>query len=161
VLHGEGVVDFPRKSIWKVKGHLKVAFFWSAALGKILTIKNLRRQGLILVNWCCMCKQDREYVDHLLLYCSMVRELWALALSLFGVHWAMPKRVTDLLACWKGWLARHHNGDLWSAIPLCIIWKERNGRTFEDTEQAMLVVKLVITHSFSSLLEFLDFCTFM
>ena len=27
VLHGEGVVDFPWKSIWKVKGHLKVAFF--------------------------------------------------------------------------------------------------------------------------------------
>lgn len=101
----------------------------------------------------------------LIIYCCI-----ALALSLFGVHWTMPKRVADLLACWKGWLARHHNGDLWSAIHLCIIWKERNGSTFEDTKWTMLVVKLVITHfftfflythSFSSLLEFLDFCTFM
>ena len=91
------------------------------------------------------------------------RTLGASSFFIWGTrgYAAMPKRVTDLLAYWKGWLARHHNGDLWSAIPLCIIWKKRNGRTFEDTEQAMLVVKLVITHSFSGLLEFLDFCTFM
>lgn len=27
------------------------------------------------------------------------RELWTLALSLFGVHWVITKRVVDLLAC--------------------------------------------------------------
>ena len=49
-----------------------------------------------------MCKQDGESVDQLLLDCSMARELWALALSLFGVHWDMPMGVMDLLTCWKG-----------------------------------------------------------
>ena len=45
-----------------------------------------------------------------------------LALCLFGVHRVMPKRVVDLLACWKGRFARHCNGDIWNAIPLCIMW---------------------------------------
>lgn len=49
-----------------------------------------------------MCKQDGDSVDHLLLHCSMARQLWALVLYLFGVHWDVPKRVVDLLACWKG-----------------------------------------------------------
>lgn len=28
------------------------------------------------MDWCCMCKQDEEYVDHLLLLCCMARELF-------------------------------------------------------------------------------------
>jgi hypothetical protein len=39
------VSPFPWKSIWKTKAPLKVAFFaWAAALGKILTLDNLRRR---------------------------------------------------------------------------------------------------------------------
>jgi hypothetical protein len=39
------------KSIWKVKAPPCIVFFtWMAALGKVLTINNLRRQGLTLVN---------------------------------------------------------------------------------------------------------------
>ena len=117
------------------KNSIKVAFFVrSAASGKILPRENLQWQGAILVNWCCMCKKDRESIDHLPLHCSMARELWALALSLFAIHWVMPKRVADF---WKRRFDRHHNGDNWNAIPLCvmgIIQWERNGQTFEDTE---------------------------
>ena len=93
-----------------------------------------------------MCKQEGESVNHLLLHCSMARELWTLVLSLFGVHQVMPKRVLDLLACWKGRFGRHWNGDIWNAIPLCmrwIIWKERNCRTFEGIKQSMMAVKLL------------------
>lgn len=87
MLHGEGVVDFPWKGIWKVKSPLKVAFFvWSTALGKILTIDYLRRQGIIVGEWRCMHKQGLELVDHLLLHCSMAKALWVSALCLFGVH---------------------------------------------------------------------------
>lgn len=119
MLHGGGDTDFPWKSIWKVKAPLKVAFFaWSATLGKILTTENLTQRGVILVNWWCMCKQDGDSVDQLLLHCSMARELWELALSLFGIHWVMPKRVADF---WKRRFDRHHNGDNWNAIPLCVM----------------------------------------
>lgn len=30
-------------------------FFWPAALGKIFTIDNLRKQHVIVIDWCCMC----------------------------------------------------------------------------------------------------------
>jgi hypothetical protein len=42
---------FPWKRVWKVKAPSRIAFFtWTVALGKILTIDNVRRQGLTLVN---------------------------------------------------------------------------------------------------------------
>ncbi len=51
--------SFPWKSIWKVKVPPRVAFFsWTAVLGKILTIDALRKRGLIIVDWCCMCKHN-------------------------------------------------------------------------------------------------------
>jgi hypothetical protein len=43
-----------------------VAFFvWSAALGKILTSDNLRKQHMIVVNWCCLYKKSGESMDSL------------------------------------------------------------------------------------------------
>jgi hypothetical protein len=45
-----GVSSFPWRSIWKVKVHLRVSFFfWTVVLGKILTLDNLRKSGLIVV----------------------------------------------------------------------------------------------------------------
>jgi hypothetical protein len=47
---------------------LRVAFFiWSAALGKILSMFNLRKRNIVVVDWCCMCKKCGETVDNLLL----------------------------------------------------------------------------------------------
>jgi hypothetical protein len=64
---------FPWKSIWKTKAPLKVAFFaWSVALEKILTLDNLRKRHVIVINRCCMCKRHGESVDHLLLHCETV-----------------------------------------------------------------------------------------
>jgi hypothetical protein len=64
------------KSIWQSKVPLRVAFFaWSAALGKILTMDNLRKQNLIVVDWCCMCKKSGKTIDHLLLHCEVARAL--------------------------------------------------------------------------------------
>jgi hypothetical protein len=93
---------FPWKSIWKVKAPPRIAFFtWTAALGKILTIDNLRRRGLTLVNWCCLCKKSEETVNHLLIHCEFTSEIWHLVLILFGVSWVMPSNIVELLQCWK------------------------------------------------------------
>jgi len=47
---------FPWKSIWRTKVPLKVAFFaWVVALGKILTLDNLRKRRVIVIDRCCMC----------------------------------------------------------------------------------------------------------
>jgi hypothetical protein len=100
-LDSASCAPFPWKSIWKAKVPLRVAFFsWTATLGRLLTIDNLWKRHLILVNWCCMCKQCGKSVDHLLLHCPMAWELWSMVLGLFGVQWVMPCRVLDL---WAGW----------------------------------------------------------
>ena len=62
--------SFPWKSIWKVKATSKVAFFtWTAVKGKILTLDNLGKRNICVVNRCCMCRNDWVSVDHLLLHC--------------------------------------------------------------------------------------------
>jgi hypothetical protein len=47
----------------RVYGRLKLLhgrffFAWSAAIGKILTMDNLRKRHVILMDRCCMCKQN-------------------------------------------------------------------------------------------------------
>jgi hypothetical protein len=59
-------VDGPWKSIWKSKTPPRVAFFvWTAALGKILTMDNLRKKNIIVTEWGCMCKNSGESIVHL------------------------------------------------------------------------------------------------
>ena len=75
--------------------------------------------------------------NHLLLHCLIARELWSMVVTLFGIFWVMPKDVLDLLASWSGKFRKHKNGVLWNVIPHCLmwgIWREKNARTFEETE---------------------------
>jgi hypothetical protein len=63
---------FPWGCIWESKAPLRVGFFaWSTALGKILTLDNLRKRHIIVVDCYCMCKKSRETVDHLLHHCDL------------------------------------------------------------------------------------------
>jgi hypothetical protein len=136
-----GCSSFPWKGIWKVKVPLRVSFFvWTASLGKILTLDNLRKRGLIVVNWCCMCKRSGESINHLLLHCEVARTLWSVLFTLFSVKWVMNDRVLDLLVCWKGQRGNKMVMEVWRMAPLCLmwtIWKERNARCFEDMELTM------------------------
>ena len=76
VLSPLGSTSFPWKSIWRSKAPPRVAFFaWTAACDKILTVDNLRRRGMVVVNRCWLCELDGELVDHLLLHCGAARAL--------------------------------------------------------------------------------------
>ena len=72
------------------------------ALGKILTLDNLRKRRVIVVYWCCMCKMSGESIDNLFLHCEVARDLWSAIFTLFAVQWVMPSRVRQLLYCWRG-----------------------------------------------------------
>jgi hypothetical protein len=124
----------------------------------------LRQRNIILVDWCCLCKEDGENIDHLFLHCTVARELWSSVFILFGVSWVMPRRVVDLLTCWQGSLGRHR--EIWKAIPHCLmwcLWRERN-----DSEQNIVDLKLLFYRSlyewmratglfsFTTFLEFFD-----
>jgi hypothetical protein len=62
-----------------------VFFVWTAILGKILTLDNLRKMNIIVMEWCYMCKTSGESIDHLFLHCMVATELWSTILQLFGV----------------------------------------------------------------------------
>jgi hypothetical protein len=83
-------IHFPWKSIWHTKALPRVAFFvWLAALGKILTLNNLKKKNMVLINRCGMCKKDEESIDHLLLHCECSIFMECLLLSFWlGVGYA-------------------------------------------------------------------------
>jgi hypothetical protein len=131
---------FPWKSVWWTQAPSRAAFFaWSATLGKILTVDNLRKRKIIIVDRCYLCERDGETVDHLLLHFDVASTLWNHVFSRFGMSWVMPRRVVDLFACW--WKAgRSRSAAVWKMVPICIlwcVWKERNLRCFEDLESSM------------------------
>lgn len=69
--------------------HLTCGFVWMTTCGKIFTIDNLVGRHSIFVNW-CLCKQDGEFVGHLLIHCHVARELWGLIIEMFGMHCVLP-----------------------------------------------------------------------
>ena len=99
--------------------------------------------GCPLANLCCMCYNNAESVDHLLLFCPIAHSLWMYMIQLFGIEWVMPGSVMDLLFCWYHWLVKH-SFDIWDLITGCLMWTiliERNRRSFED--EGKTVVQLL------------------
>ena len=121
-----------------------VAFFlWTTARGGILTIDNLVKKNLPLVNWCSLCRCEEEIVDHLLIHCKYANTLWSEVLRLFGVQWVMPKNIVSLLSAWWNWL-ESHTSNVWNMVLVCLvwlIWKEHNARIFKETERLVDYVK--------------------
>jgi hypothetical protein len=65
--------QFPWKSIWQNKALLKVVLFaWSAALGKILTMDNLRKRHVMEVDWYCICKKGGFWASAVAAGCKLV-----------------------------------------------------------------------------------------
>jgi hypothetical protein len=115
--------SFPWKSVWRSKAPPRVAFFvWTAVCSKILTLDNLGRRGMVVVNRCWLCETEGELVDHILLHCVAASGLWNAFFARFGLCW------------WTG--GRSRSAVIWKMVPHCIIWciwRERNNRCFEDS----------------------------
>jgi len=80
----------PLEKYLKQKILFRVAFIvWIAALGTILTIDNLCKRKVLILDWCYVCKSNGESVDHIFLDCTIVFELWSMVFTLFGIYWAM------------------------------------------------------------------------
>jgi hypothetical protein len=56
----------------------------------------------------------------------------------------MPKRVVDLLTCWRGMCGNPQDAAVWKMVLSChfwCLWRDRNDRCFEDHERP--VVELI------------------
>jgi hypothetical protein len=93
-------------------------------LGSILTLDNLRnleKRHLKVMDWCCMCMNNWESIDHLWLYFIVARELCVSVFRHFGVEWVMLNRVVVLLASWSGQFGCHCYLEAWKMAPLCLM----------------------------------------
>ena len=43
-----------------------------------MTIDNLRKRKVWILDWCYMCKSNGESVDHLFLHCPVAMDLWSM-----------------------------------------------------------------------------------
>jgi len=141
---------YPWKCEWRTHAFSRVVFFsWSATLCKILTVDNLRKRHIIIMDRCCLCKRDGESVHHLLLHCDVASALWNNIFPCFCMSWVMSRRVIDLFACW--WKSgRPMSVAIWKMVPICIfwcVWKEINLRCFEDLESSMEDILASLFHT--------------
>ena len=94
--------DFPWQSIWNPIVPPKLGFFaWEASWGKVLTLDQLKRRGISLVNRCCLCEENEETIDHLLIHCSRAKILWDILLAITDFNWVFPRSVRQLLLAWQ------------------------------------------------------------
>jgi len=131
--------------VWQSKVPLWVVFFsWTASLGKILTMDNLLKRHIVVLEWHYMCKRCGESVDHLLLHCPIAYEMWSMVFCLFDIIWVMPQMVMDLLDSWPCNFRQHRNIAIWRIVPHCLmwcIWQEQNTGSFEECEWSILEFK--------------------
>ena len=105
---------------------------WTVALGKILTMDNLRKQAILITYLCCMCKCNGESFNHPLLHCPLTSELWDLLFCLVGITWGMPHSVLALLESWRGTIgARRSGGCVGCCLSLShVVHSEREEPTY-------------------------------
>ena len=90
-----------------------------ATLSKILTLDNLHKRRIIVVEWYCTCKKSGKSVNHLP-HCEVAQALWRVIFTLFDVTWVMLGRVLDLLACWRGQRGNHSVMDVMENSPIVL-----------------------------------------
>ena len=70
---------------------------WTVVWDRTFIGDNLRGRGMDFVDWCIICRSNRETVDHLLLHCGKAYWLWSLVFRSFGFSWVLLRSVADTL----------------------------------------------------------------
>ena len=106
------------------------------SLGKVFGLLRFLR-GWLFFLWTgigCMCHNNGELVDHLLIHCDIASPLWGVALQMFGIQWVCQGM---LFLCYLA-----GETGLVSLVQIFGIWcwlvqKQRNSRTFEEMDSSL------------------------
>lgn len=107
------VLCFHRSLSGKVRPSKNGLFIWTATLGKILTLERTYGRVFCDNRDVIACAKSKESTDHALFHCQIVSTLWQKSFGLFRLVWVMPRRLADLLACWKGHFESELSRLLW------------------------------------------------
>ncbi|CAL5408682.1 unnamed protein product [Camellia sinensis] len=71
---------------------------------------------------CIFCHEATESVDHILLHCPFIWQIWSAIASWWGFQWAMPSSIEGLLMWWMGWKFKKKVNQVWRALPAAVLW---------------------------------------
>lgn len=96
---------YPHKKIWNPAVPPRVqAFSWTAVLCQINTMDMLpKRRPFIVLSpqWCSLCHNNGESVNHIFLHCSFTFKVWTHLTSRIGYYWVMPEKLIQLFSSWR------------------------------------------------------------
>lgn len=125
--------------IWKSAAPYRVqCFIWMVNLGKLKTGKFLLNIGIIqqpIHALCKFCGDEIESIDHSLLLCPVVWNVWCLILQWWGLKWVTPQSVINLFSWWNNFKFKPKVNWIWKCIPYAVLWslwKMRNEHLFQD-----------------------------
>jgi hypothetical protein len=87
-----GSIKFgPWRKIWKTWAPRCKFFIWLVLLGRVWTADRLAKRNLPHPEACPLCDQEVETINHLLVGCAFVREVWTITLQRFGLIHLAPQ----------------------------------------------------------------------
>lgn len=93
-LHQNNMVEkLPIKKFGGKKSSRGKSFVWVAALGKALTMDNLRKKHLMAMDWCCICKKCGE-LSTIYRFIVLFSSFMAI-FHIFRIWWVMTKLVVS------------------------------------------------------------------
>ena len=129
-LEGASFVLVPTKMPWNPYVPSKISFFCLGGLvGKDSHFKSIKKRGFHLASKCPFCWREEEEPEHILIHCTSIWGQWTDLLFAFGVSWACPLLVKDLIQSWLHFPVKKKVKAIWRVAPLILlwaIWKERN-----------------------------------
>ncbi|XP_028071567.1 uncharacterized protein LOC114273928 [Camellia sinensis] len=132
------------KLIWVKYLPPKFQFFgWPAWKNRIKTSVFLQRIGVLHNNvstLCVFCKAVNETVDHVMVSCPFVWNVWAEMLNWWDVQGALPGSVEVLILWWDEECFSSKERKIWRGIPLVVlwsVWKLRNDVVFNASNPSL------------------------
>lgn len=120
-----------------------LAIAWLALHESIVTMDNLRKRKVIVINACSMCLRDEKSVNHLLLNCRVGWKVWCSLIRGFGYSWIPPRSIVDFFVGWQSFAGSKKGKMMWSLPFVAVIWalwKEKRRRCFEGKSSSSDVI---------------------